>query len=178
MQNNNKKRIQTLCLAGLMAALVAVLTAFIKVPTGINNNYIHLGDSMVYLAGCIIAGPWGALAGAVGGAIADLLAGYPQWAIASAIIKAINALPFILVARQYKKKNDKIKIVTPLTIAMTILSGVWTVGGYFVAEGIMYSFAGAIPSVPLNALQAVGSAIAFVLVGLALDAVKINKYIK
>lgn len=175
---NTKKRVQTICITGLMAALITVLTAFVKVPTGINNNYIHLGDSMVYLAGCMLTGPWGALAGAIGGALADLLAGYPQWAIASAIIKAVNALPFILVMKSYKKKNGKIKIITPMTITMTVLSGVWTVLGYFVAEGIMYGFVAAIPSMPLNALQAAGSAIAFILVGLALDAAKIHKYIK
>lgn len=176
--NSTKKKIQTMCLTGLLAALVTVLTAYVKVPTGINNNYIHLGDSMVYLAGCLIGGPWGALAGAIGGALADLLAGYPQWAIASAIIKSINALPFIIVASSYKKKHGKIKIITPLTIAMTVLSGIWTVLGYFIAEGMMYSFAGAIPSMPLNAIQAVGSAIVFILLGLGLDAIKIDKYIK
>lgn len=178
MENKTRKNVQAISLTGLMAALIVVMTAFVKVPTGINTGYIHLGDSMVYLAGCLIAGPAGALAGAIGGALADVLAGAPQWAIASAIIKAINAVPFIIIASRYKKQNGKIKIITPLTIAMTIVSGIITVGGYFIAEGIMYSFTAAIPSIPFNIIQAVGSAIAFVLIGLALDAVKINKLIK
>lgn len=177
MKQNRKQKVQTITLTGLMAAIIVVLTAFVQIKTGFNNGYIHLGDSMVYLAGCLIAGPWGALAGAIGGALADIFAGAPQWAIASAIIKALNTVPFILIMRANKKKGNA-KIITPITIAMTIVSGIITVGGYFIAEGIMYSFPAAIPSVPFNIVQAVGSAIAFVLIGIALDAVKIQKLLK
>ena len=61
---NNK--VKKICLTGLMAALITVCTAFIKIPTGINSGYLHFGDSMIYIAGCIL-GPWAALAAAVGG---------------------------------------------------------------------------------------------------------------
>lgn len=171
----NSKKVQTICLTGLMAALITVFTAFVKIPTGINTGYIHLGDSMVYLAGCIIAGPWGILASAVGGGLADILAGAPQWALASLIIKAVNCIPFIIATKASKKNN---KIITPITAILTVASGCWTVAGYLVAEGIMYSFPTAVASIPFNAVQAVGSAIVFILVGLALDAVKIKKLIK
>jgi uncharacterized repeat protein (TIGR04002 family) len=160
-----------------MAALIAVFTAFVQMPTGINSGYLHFGDSMIYLTGCIIAGPWGALASAIGGGLADVLAGAPQWAIPTAIIKAVNCLPFILVSSAYKKKHNKIKIINPLTIIMTIVSGAWTIGGYLIAEGIMYSFPTAITSVPFSIVQATGSAIIFIIAGLALDAVKIGKYL-
>ncbi|MDO4364444.1 MAG: ECF transporter S component, partial [Clostridia bacterium] len=86
-KNNKVKRI---CITGLMAALICVATAFIKMPTGINSGYLHFGDSMIYLAGCLL-GPWASLAAAIGGALADVISGAPQWAPATAIIKAINA---------------------------------------------------------------------------------------
>ena len=60
---------------------------------------------------------------------------------------------------------------------MTVVSGLWTIGGYLVAEGILYSFPTALTSVPFSAVQAVGSAVVFVIVGLVLDKIKIQKYI-
>lgn len=167
-KNNKIKRV---CITGLMAALICVATAFIKMPTGINSGYLHFGDSMIYLAGCLL-GPWASLAAAIGGALADVISGAPQWAPATAVIKALNAVPFILVCR-----NTNHKIITKWTVPMTIVSGLITIGGYLLAEGVMYSFPTAITSVPFSCIQAVGSAIVFIIVGAVLDKIKIQKYI-
>jgi len=172
----NKKVIK-ICLTGLMAAIIAVFTAFIKVPTGINDGYLHFGDSMIYLAACLL-GPLGALSAAIGGALADILAGAAVWAIPTAIIKAFNALPFILMSSLYKKKKDKNKIINAYTVPMVVVSGLITIFGYLLAEGLMYSFPTAWTSVPFSIIQATGSAVVFIVFGLALDAVKIQKYIK
>lgn len=160
-----------------MAAIIAVFTAFVKIPTGINEGYLHFGDSMVYLAGCLL-GPFGAISAAIGGGLADVLAGAPVWAIPTAIIKACNAVPFILAANYYAKKKGQFKIINWYTIPMVVVSGLITIFGYLLAEGLMYSFPSALTSVPFSIVQAVGSAIVFIIVGLALDAVKINKYLK
>ena len=170
---NNK--VKKICLTGLMAALITVCTAFIKIPTGINSGYLHFGDSMIYIAGCIL-GPWAALAAAVGGALADVLAGAPQWAVATAIIKAVNAVPFILATASYNKKKPP-KIVNVTTLIMTVVSGLITIFGYLLAEGIMYSFPSALTSVPFSIVQAVGSAVIFAIVGKILDQIKIHKYL-
>lgn len=172
----NKKVIK-ICLTGLMAAIIAVFTAFIKVPTGINDGYLHFGDSMIYLAACLL-GPLGALSAAIGGALADILAGAAVWAIPTAIIKALNAIPFILMSSLYKKKKGKNKIINAYTVPMVVVSGLITIFGYLLAEGLMYSFPTAWTSVPFSIIQATGSAVVFIIFGLALDAVKIQKYIK
>ena len=119
MKTKTKTNVKKICLTGLMAAMVTVCTAFIKIPTGINAGYLHFGDSMIYISGCIL-GPWALLASAIGGALADILAGSPQWAIATAIIKALNAVPFVIMAAEYKKKNNtyKIKSQAPKALAL------------------------------------------------------------
>lgn len=174
--SKNSKKVQQLCLTGLMAAIICVFTAFIKVNTGINNGYVHFGDSMIYLAGTLL-GPWASLAAAIGGALADVLAGAPQWAPATAIIKALNAVPFFVMAGLYKKKHGTRKIISWYTIPMVVVSGAISVFGYLIAEGLMYSFPSAWASVPFTIIQAVGSALIFIVLGLALDAAKITKYI-
>lgn len=172
-----KNNIKNICYTGLMAAMITVCTAFIKIPTGINAGYLHFGDSMVYISGCFL-GPWAFIAAAIGGALSDILAGAPQWAIATAIIKTLNALPFVAVSSVYKKKTGRIRIVNKYTIGITIFSGLITIFGYLVAEGIMYSFPSALTSVPFSIVQAVGSAIIFAIAGKILDKIDINKYIK
>lgn len=57
MKTKTKTNVKKICLTGLMAAMVTVCTAFIKIPTGINAGYLHFGDSMIYISGCIL-GPW------------------------------------------------------------------------------------------------------------------------
>ena len=86
---------KAMALTAMFAALIAVTTAFIKIPAPL--GYAHAGDSMVYLAACVLPAPFNFIAAAIGGATADLLAGYAVWAIPSAIIKALNVLPFFIV---------------------------------------------------------------------------------
>lgn len=172
-----KQSVKKITFTALFAALIAVMTAFIKMPTGINEGYLHFGDSMIYLAGCLL-GPWAALAAAIGGALADILAGAAVWAPATAIIKALNAVPFIVASHIYFKNKGKQKIVNWYTVPMVIVSGLITIFGYLLAEGLMYSFPSAWTSVPFSIIQAVGSAIVFIILGCALDAVKIQKLMK
>ena len=43
-----KDKVLKICLTGLMAAIIAVFTAFVKMPTGINEGYLHFGDSIAF----------------------------------------------------------------------------------------------------------------------------------
>lgn len=174
MKNVNVKKIT---LTAMFAALIAVMTAFIKVPTGINEGYLHFGDSMIYLAACLL-GPYAAIAAAIGGGLADILAGAAVWALPTAIIKACNSIPFIIATSVYVKSKNNHKIIHPSTLLMTVVSGLITIFGYLLAEGLMYSFPSALTSVPFSIVQATGSAIVFIIVGRALDAVKIQKFLE
>ena len=173
MKNN---KVYKICLTGLLAAVIAVFTAFVKIPTGINSGYLHFGDSVVYLSGCIL-GPFGLISSAIGGALADILAGAAVWALPTAIIKALNSVPFIVAMKLYRNKKGKRKIVNTYTLIATVISAVITIGGYFVAEGFMYSFPSALTSVPFSIVQSIGSGIIFALIGKALDVSKAERFL-
>lgn len=171
--SSEKNTVLKICFAALMAAIITVFTAFVKFNTGINNGYLHFGDSMIYLAGCLL-GPAGMLSSAIGGALADIIAGSAMWALPTAIIKALNCSVFVLASWLYKKKKP-FRIVNAFTVITTVISGLITIFGYLVAEGLMYSFPSAWTSVPFSCIQAAGSAVIFVVFGAALDKTKINK---
>lgn len=167
----NKKKIRKLfliALTALFAALTATATAFIKINTGINEGYLHFGDSIIYLSACILPLPYACIAAALGGGIADLLSGAAVWAPITAVIKALNVLPFAVMYSAKITKNPN-KIVNKATAAMPVFSGLITVFGYLAAESLLYNFASALTSVPFSVIQSAGSAILFWLLGALLD---------
>ena len=105
-KTDSKFNVKLIAITAMCAALITVTTAFIKIPSPL--GYSHAGDSMIYLAASILPGPFGIIASSIGGALADLISGYPHWAIPTAIIKAVNAVPFVLCRMAMKKRGKEI----------------------------------------------------------------------
>ena len=165
---------KTIALSAMFAALVTVTTAFIKIPTPV-GGYVHPGDSMVYLAASVLPGPFGIIASAVGGALADLISGYPHWAIPTAIIKALNVLPFFLCRLALKNNPRYRRIINLPNLLMVIPSTIVTLGGYLLANAFFHGFAAAFAAVIPNLLQVAVAAVLYVALGLSLDAVQFKQ---
>ncbi len=137
--NNDSTRLRRMVTAALFAAAITVVTAYflhIPLPTG---GYVHLGDTLIYLAACMLPTPYAMFAASVGAGIADLLTA-PVWFIPTFIIKSIVAL-------QFTCKKEKIlcvrnciaacttAVVSPVlySVAFCIMAGSWTLGT-FVAQ--------------------------------------------
>ena len=88
-----KTNTRELCIKALLAALVCVATMVIQVPVPATNGYIHLGDSLIFLAASILPSPYAAVAASIGGGLADLLTA-PMWTLPTIIIKALITIPF------------------------------------------------------------------------------------
>ena len=140
MDKQRKLRLATV--TAMFAALIIITTAYIKIPAPL--GYIHIGDSMVYLSAAILPGPFGFFAAAIGGAMADLLAGYPHWAIPTAIIKALNVLPFFLIKLLMTDRKKLEKIIHLQNLLMLIPTTLVTLGGYFVANALIQENEGSV----------------------------------
>lgn len=162
-------KIKKLAYAGMFAAMIFVMTYFVKVPVA--SGYVHFGDALIYICAGILGGPWAILAGAIGEGLADLVGGYAIYAPATVIVKALIATPFVIVL----KNSDK--LVTKLSVLMTVVSGIITVGGYFIAD-LIIDKTYAIVDIPGNVIQAVGSALIFVALAFAFDKAKLKNKIK
>lgn len=173
---NPKKILWNLVFGAMFAALIAVMTAFVNIKTGINDGYLHFGDSMIYLASCILPLPYAMLASAIGGGLADILAGAAVWAPFTAIIKACNALPFALVYTCKWTKSPN-KILNKTTAFMPLVSGLITIFGYFLVEGLLYTFPTAAVSMIASLIQATGSAVIYYIAAAALDKIGFKKRI-
>lgn len=172
-KSDPKKQLINLVSAAVFAALIAVFTAYVSVKTGINDGYLHFGDSIIYLAACILPMPYAVAAAAIGGALADILGGAAMWAPFTAIIKALNVVPFALVYVCKRTKSPQ-KILNKTTAFMPIVSGFITIFGYFLAEGLLYTFASAAVSMIASCIQAAGSAVIYYIAAAALDKVNMK----
>ena len=82
------KGTRALVMTGLFAALGCVATMVLQVPSP-TGGYMNLGDTVVILGAYLLGPLYGAVAGGVGPALADLLSGYTVYVPATLIIKAI-----------------------------------------------------------------------------------------
>ena len=124
------KNIRKLVLAALLAALTAVATMIIRIPTP-TQGYIHLGDGMVLICGILLGPGLGALAAGIGSMMADLIGGYMAWVPGTFAIKALTAL---LGGWLYHRMAGKGMNTITRVVLCGIPAEIIMVLGYFVYE--------------------------------------------
>lgn len=154
-------KLKYLTITGLMAAMITIMTAYIcHIPTGVNGGYIHFGDSIIYLAAALLPTPYALAAAAIGGGLADLLTA-PMWAPATIVIKMLITIPFT---------SKSAKIITPRNVAASVVAYFISGFSYFLAEYLLFgTWTALIASMSGSLIQSGGSAVFFIIFGLALD---------
>ncbi|MGF7056383.1 ECF transporter S component [Brassicibacter mesophilus] len=136
MNNFNVRR---LTYGGLMTALVFVATAIIpQVPVPFTEGYIHTGDSMIFVAAIMLGWRYGAIAGGLGCAMADLYLTYTHWALPTFIIKSLMGAIVGFMAQEYKDK----KINVLRNIVSLAIGGGWIVLGILLKRFMTAKLAG------------------------------------
>lgn len=162
-----------IALTAMFTALTTVTTAFIKIPAPL--GYLHAGDAAVYLSASLLPAPLGFIAAGVGGALADVLSGYAVWAVPTLLIKMLDVLPFFLMRLFLGSRGKDDRILRLPVIAALAGATAVTVGGYYVANLLLYDQSAALAEIPFNAMQAAVAAVLFTVAGAALDAVQFKR---
>lgn len=140
--------VRKLVTASLFAALCCVMTLAVQIPSPM-EGYVHLGDSMVLLAGYLLPPLYGGLAAGIGSALADLFAGYTHYALATFVIKMGMAVLASMVYRSMGKKTGGM-------VLGGVLAEVLMVVGYFgFAALVLGNGWAAMASVPMNVVQGI-----------------------
>lgn len=140
---------KNIVMSALMVALVTIATIVIRIPTPATQGYVNMGDALIFVSALLFGPKIGFIAGGFGSALADILAGYTNWAPWTFVIKGLEGfIAGFLVYRLNSKDNIIINIIA------LILAGLWMAIGYFIASLIMYGMAAAITDFPSNVLQA------------------------
>lgn len=158
----NQKVLRTVITA-LFAALSCVATIIIQIPMPATNGFINMGDAVVLLGAFLLGPIYGAAAGAVGSALADILTGYVHYAPATFIIKGLMALVAALIFKALKKKLGG-------SVLGGIVAEIIMILGYFLYAIVLYSdVLGAATSIPGNAIQGVFGLVVSIILYAALE---------
>lgn len=143
----NREKTAQLVMTALFAALSCTATAALVIPLP-SGGYLNLGDAVILLGAYLLGPVYGAAAGGIGAALADLMAGYAIYVPATLVIKGAVALVAALLCRPLRK--------TPWTFFLSGISAeLLMVVGYWLYDGILLkSLAGAAINIPGNLLQA------------------------
>ncbi|QCJ42640.1 ECF transporter S component [Bacillus sp. S3] len=147
----------------LFIALTLVATMFIniKLPIMGNGGLIHLGNVPLFIAAIVYGKKTGAIAGAFGMGLFDLISGWALWAPFTFII--VGAMGFIVGIISEKVPGNRVFVHT-LAIATALII---KVVGYYFTEVILYgNWIQPFGSIPGNIMQvAIAGIIVIPLVG-------------
>jgi uncharacterized membrane protein len=133
--DRTKNRAYQLTITAIFIALTYIATWLINIrlPLTGSGGLIHLGNVPLFVGAMLYGKRTGALAGAFGMGLFDLLSGWTAWAPFTFVI--VGAMGYI-VGRFAEKKpfsNEMVNIVVSVFIAMVV-----KVVGYYFAEVILY----------------------------------------
>ncbi len=164
MHTHISQSVKRLTTAGVLAAVIVLLTTLVSIPMPGGLGYINLGDAGVLLAGMLLGGGWGALCAGTASALSDVLLGWGVYAPATFVIKGLVALVAGLLFSKTKKN---------IRYAGLFLGALIVPLGYFVYETILYGSAAAVPNILFNTLQCVVGASVATVLGVMLQKTKL-----
>ena len=159
------KKTKLLCVSALLAAVTYIFTAVIHIPS--HTGYTHVGDAFLYLAASLLPMPYGALAGALGEMMADLLGGYAMWLPATGVIKVLTALCFTSRGEKLLCRRNVLALLPAFVLC---------VGGYYLYEALLTgNWIAPLGGVPGYCVQVTASAAVYLAVARILDRVGFKK---
>lgn len=141
-------RVKDLTITAICLVLVYVFTAVvnIRLPFAPNGGLIHLGNVPLFVAAILFGKRTGMIAGGIGMALFDLLSGWTAWAPFTLII--VGCMGLVVGAVTEKKKSF------PFYLLAMVLACAIKIGGYYVAEAILFgNWIVPATSIPGNLLQ-------------------------
>ena len=161
----NKFTTRDLAETSLLIALVFIATRFINIrlPLASTGGLVHLGNTMLFIAAIVFGKRKGAIAGAFGMGLFDLLSEWAIWAPFTFVIVGIMGY----VVGAMTEKHDQYGWKVAAIFAAFVIKIV----GYYIAEIILYgNFVAPMTSVPGNVVQI---AVAAVIVLIVIEPIEI-----
>ena len=138
IQGNINVKTKELVTSSLLIALVFVSTYFVHIPSPFSMNsggLIHLGNVTFFMSAIIFGKKQGAIAGAFGMGLFDVLTGYAIWAPFTFIIRGVMGFTIGYFANAHGRKGNNLK----WNIVGLVLASIFLVSGYFVSNLILFN---------------------------------------
>ncbi len=140
--------VKEITITAMFIALTLVFTycVQIRLPIAANGGLIHLGNVPLFIAAIVYGKRTGALAGAIGMGLFDVLSGWAAWAPCTIIV--VGLMGFFVGFICEKKKTYLFRVIA-IVVALFI-----KLAGYYIFEAIFISSPkAALVSIPGNVIQ-------------------------
>ncbi len=149
-----KTNLRELTLNGILIALVFIATYFIQIrlPISANGGLIHAGNIALFTIAIIFGKKHGAIAGAFGMGLFDIMSGWFIWAPGTFIVRGVMGY---IIGFYFEKRRQNVSYALVALLAI-ITSTIWMLAGYYSVEGLLYgNWIAPIGSIPGNMTQIV-----------------------
>lgn len=135
--SESRQKTLDLIMTALLVALVFVSTVFINIrlPISANGGLVHLGTAMLFIASILFGPKKGAIAGAIGMGLFDLMGGWALWAPITIVARGLQGYIVGKIAWSNGRKGSS----TAFNITATIISIPLMVAVYYIGEVILYA---------------------------------------
>ncbi|WP_312753093.1 ECF transporter S component [Rummeliibacillus suwonensis] len=150
--SNSHSQTFNVILTAMLIALVFVATVFlnIKLPIASNGGLVHLGTAMLFISSFLFGPKKGAIAGAVGMGLFDLISGWTLWAPFTVIARGLQGYIAGKIAWSKDRKGNSVAF----NLLGAILSAPVMLAVYYLCEGILYhNWIAPVASMPGNIAQ-------------------------
>lgn len=149
--SQNRMDARTVAVTAVMIAVVTVFTLLIRIPIPATEGYFNFSDVAIFFA-AFTFGPWvGLIAGGVGTGLADVISGFPQFAILSLLAHGMEGLLAGYIGRGQSVPRMLLAWVVGAAAMMAV---------YFLGESLVLTGLGpALTELPFNLIQNVAGAI-------------------
>ena len=155
-EKQSKNKTKKIVLNGILIALVFVATMFINIrlPLPGNGGLIHFGNVPLFIAALIYGKKTGAVAGAFGMSLFDLVMGWTIWAPFTFVI--VGAMGYSMGLIKEKMQGNAFLInCLAVIVALAI-----KIAGYYITELMLYgNWMIPLGSIPGNVMQIVLAAV-------------------
>ncbi|WP_071396786.1 ECF transporter S component [Bacillus tuaregi] len=141
-----------LIMTSMLVALVFLSTFLlnIRLPIAANGGLVHLGTAMLFIASILFGPKKGALAGAIGMGLFDLVGGWLVWAPITFVSRGLQGFIVGKIAWSKGRKGNSMA----LNITATIVSIPFMVAVYYLGEVILYgNWIAPLASIPGDLVQ-------------------------
>lgn len=118
---------------GALAASAVLAATMLSIPVPGYRLYFNFGEAVIYTIALLLGRKHGAIAGAIGASLADVLLGYPLWAPFTFLIKGSEGF----IAGLLRKRG-----IFPATGCAALVM----IAGYTTLAGILYG----VPAAPVE----------------------------
>lgn len=135
--SESRQKTLDLIMTALLVALVFVSTVFINIrlPISASGGLVHLGTAMLFIASILFGPKKGAIAGAIGMGLFDLMGGWALWAPITIVARGLQGYIVGKIAWSNGRKGSS----TAFNITATIISIPLMVAVYYIGEVILYA---------------------------------------